>query len=147
MERIAEPKDVVSDGANGLSKALRKVWFHSSHQRCLFHIFGQVRRYTTSRLKTLGEKDLYTLAKASFNMKTMNQAFVWINKLSSWRITYSDFLREMTIDEFGNKCSTHERLIKAESLLRRLIRQQTLFTFWNVLILQYLQQIIILKVE
>ena len=31
MERIAEPKVVVSDGANGLPKALRKVWLHSSH--------------------------------------------------------------------------------------------------------------------
>ena len=44
-------------------------------------------------------------------------------------MTYSDFLREMTIDEFGNKRSTHERLLKAESSLWRLIRQQTLFTF------------------
>ena len=35
----------------------------------------------------------------------------------------------MTIDEFGNKRSTHERLLKAESSLWRLIRQQTLFTF------------------
>ena len=40
-----------------------------------------------------------------------------------------------------------ERLLKTESSLWRLIRQQTLFTFWNVLILQYLQQIIVLKVE
>lgn len=59
----------------------------------------------------------------------MDQAFIWINKLSAWRMTYSDFLREMTIDEFGNKRSTHERLLKAESSLWRLIRQQTLFTF------------------
>lgn len=44
-------------------------------------------------------------------------------------MTYSDFLREMTIDEFGNKRSTHERLLKAESSLWHLIRQQTLFTF------------------
>ena len=49
---------------------------------------------------------------------------VKINNLSK-----SDFLREMTIDEFGNKRSTHERLLKAESSLWRLIRQQTLFTF------------------
>ena len=99
MERIAEPKVVVSDGANGLPKALRKVWPHSSHQRCLFHIFCQVRRYTTSRPKTLAGKDLYSLAKALFNVKTMDQAFIWINELSAWRMTYSDFLREMTIDE------------------------------------------------
>lgn len=88
--------------------------------------FCQVRRYTTSRPKTLAGKDLYTLAKDLFNVKTMDQALVWINELSAWRMTYSDFLREMTIDEFGNKLYLH---------------------FWNVLILQYLQQIIVLKVE
>lgn len=59
----------------------------------------------------------------------MDQAFVWINELSAWRMTYSDFLREMTVDRFGNKRSIHERLLKAESSLWRLIRQQTLFTF------------------
>ena len=62
-------------------------------------------------------------------------------------MTYSDFLREMTIDEFGNKRSIHECLLKVESSLWRLIRQQTLFTFLNVLVLRYLQQIIVLKVE
>lgn len=40
----------------------------------------------------------------------MDQAFVWINKLLAWRMTYSDFFRGMTIDEFGNKRSTHECL-------------------------------------
>ena len=35
----------------------------------------------------------------------------------------------MTVDEFGNKRSTHERLLKAESSIWRMIRQQTLFTF------------------
>ena len=71
----------------------------------------------------------YEHAKALFNVKTMDQAFIWINELSAWRMTYSDFLREMTIDEFGNKRSTHERLLKAESSIWRMIRQQTLFTF------------------
>ena len=61
-------------------------------------------------------------------VKTMDQALVWINELSVWRMTYSDFLREMTVDEFGNKRSTHERLLKAESSIWRMIRQQTLST-------------------
>ena len=91
MGRIAEPKVVVSDGINGLPKAIRNVWPHSSHQRCLFHIFCQVRRYTTSRPKTLAGKDHYNLAKALFDVKTMDQAFVWLNKFSAWRMIYSDF--------------------------------------------------------
>ena len=61
-------------------------------------------------------------------VKTMDQALVWINELSVWRMTYSDFLREMTVDEFGNKRSTHERLLKAESSIWRMIGQQTLST-------------------
>ena len=62
--------------------------------------FCQVRRYTTSRPKSLAGKDLYNLAKAVFDVKTMDQAFLWINELLAWRLTYSDFLREMTVDEF-----------------------------------------------
>ena len=42
MDWIAEPKVVVSDGANSLLKILRKVWPHSSYQRCLFHIFARL---------------------------------------------------------------------------------------------------------
>ena len=71
----------------------------------------------------LAGKDLYNLAKALFDVKTMDQAFLWINELSAWRVTYSDFLREITVDEFGNKRSTYERLFQAESSLWRLIRQ------------------------
>ena len=71
-------------------------------------------------LKTLAGKRSYTLAKDLFNVKTMDQAFIWINKLSAWRMTYSDFLREMTIDGLEKKRSTHELRLFAESSLWRL---------------------------
>ena len=35
----------------------------------------------------------------------------------------------MTIDEHGNKRPTHERLLKAERSLLKLIRENTLFTY------------------
>ena len=35
----------------------------------------------------------------------------------------------MTIDEYGNKRPTHERVLKAERSLLRLIRENTLFTY------------------
>ena len=62
MEWIAEPKVVVSDGTNGLPKALREAWPHSIHQRYLFYIFCRVRQYKTSRPKTLAEKNLLFIA-------------------------------------------------------------------------------------
>ena len=39
MSRIAEPVVVVSDGGTGFAKALKKVWPHANHQRCVFHAF------------------------------------------------------------------------------------------------------------
>ena len=63
MSRITEPALVISDGGKGFNKALRKVWPHAKHQRCLFHVFSQVRRYTTIRPKTLAGAELYALAK------------------------------------------------------------------------------------
>ena len=52
MARIAAPLLVVSDGGTGFQKALKRAWPKAKHQRCLFHAFSQVRRYTTSRPKT-----------------------------------------------------------------------------------------------
>jgi transposase-like protein len=63
MSRIAEPKMVVSDGGSGFAKALKKTLPHAKHQRCIFHVFCQVRRYTTSRPKTSAGLELYVLAK------------------------------------------------------------------------------------
>ena len=63
MDRIPEPKVVVSDGGTGFAKALKKTWPHARHQRCLFHVFCQVKRYTTSQPKTLAGIELYALAK------------------------------------------------------------------------------------
>ena len=42
---------------------------------------------------------------------------------------YQKFLSEMTVDEHGNKRPTHERLLKAERSLLKLIKENTLFTY------------------
>ena len=49
-----------------------------------------------------------------------------------WVKKHQKFLEEMTIDENGNKRPTHERLLKAEKSLFKLIRENTLFTYLNV---------------
>lgn len=57
MKRIAEPRMVVSDGGTGFAKALKKVWPGAKHQRCVFHVFCQVRRYTTSRPNSMAGRE------------------------------------------------------------------------------------------
>lgn len=91
-----------------------------------------MRRYTTTKPKTLAGKDLYRLAKDLFLVNTSDDACAWIDRLVTWRKVYNDFLQEMTTDEYGNQHSTHERLLKAENSLLRLIKQHTLFTFIEI---------------
>lgn len=80
MKRIAEPRMVVSDGGTGFAKALKKVWPGAKHQRCVFHVFCQVRRYTTSRPNSMAGKELYNMAKELLKINTKEEADLWINQ-------------------------------------------------------------------
>lgn len=129
MNRIAEPKMVVSDGGTGFAKALKKVWPKAKHQRCVFHVYSQVKRYTTSRPNTAAGAELYMLAKDLLKVKSKREAQIWTERFIEWIKKYQEFLNEMTIDENGRKRPTHERILKAERSLLKLIRENTLFTY------------------
>ena len=129
MKRIAEPKMVVSDGGTGFAKALKKVWTKAKHQRCIFHVFCQVKRYTTSRPNTMAGIELYSISKDLLTIKNKQEAKLWTNRFIKWIKKYQEFLSEMTIDERGNKRPTHERLLKAERSLLKLIKENTIFTY------------------
>lgn len=129
MQRIAAPAIVVSDGGPGFRKALKRVWPKAKLQRCTFHAFLQVKRYTTSRPKTIAGIEMYMIAKDLLMIKDMEQAGHWVTRLINWRIKHKTFLSEMTRDEKGKLRPMHERLLKAERSLARLVRQNTLFTY------------------
>ena len=129
MKRIAEPKMVVSDGGTGFAKALKKVWPKAKHQRCIFHVFCQVKRYTTSRPNTMAGIELYSISKDLLTIKNKQEAKLWTNRFIKWIKKYQEFLSEMTIDGRGNKRPTHERLLKAERSLLKLIKENTIFTY------------------
>lgn len=129
MQRIAAPAMVVSDGGPGFRKALKRVWPKAKLQRCIFHAFLRVKRYTTGRPKTIAGIEMYMIAKDLLMIKDMEQAGHWVTRLINWRIKHKTFLSEMTRDEKGKLRPMHERLLKAERSLARLVRQNTLFTY------------------
>ena len=129
MSRIAEPKVVVSDGGKGFAKALKKVWPNAEHQRCLFHVFSQVKRYTTSKPKTTAGIELYVLAKDLLHIDTKEDAEKWIDRFLAWMKKHYEFLSQMTYDEYGRKRPTHERLIKAQRSIVILLKAGTMFTY------------------
>ena len=129
MQRIAAPAMVVSDGGPGFRKALKRVWPKAKLQRCTFHAFLQVKRYTTGSPKTIAGIEMYMTAKDLLMIKDLGQAANWVTRLINWRIKHKTFLSEMTRDEKGKLRPMHERLLKAERSLVRLVRQNTLFTY------------------
>ena len=129
MKRIAEPRMVVSDGGTGFAKALKEVWPNAKHQRCLFHVFCQVKRYITSRPNTEAGRELYSLSRELLKLNNRRDAEEWVKCFLEWVKKHQDFLSEMSVDEHGNRRPTHERLLKAERSILRLIRENTLFTY------------------
>lgn len=131
LSRIAEPLVVVSDGGTGFRKAVRKAWPHAAVQRCAFHVFCQVRRYTTNHPNTAAGIELYALAKDLLHVEKVSEADRWIGSFLEWMSRYNRFLSQMTYDENGDSRPTHERLIKAERSIARLIEDGTMFTYLN----------------
>ena len=129
MSRIEEPVMVVSDGGSGFNKALRKTWLHARHQRCLFHVFSQIKRYTTTRPKTLTGVELYTLSKDLLKLDTKEEAEKWTERFVEWMSKYNKFLSQMSRDENGNWRYTHERLLKAQRSIVRLIKENSMFIY------------------
>ena len=129
MSRISEPELVVSDGGSGFAKALKKTCPHANHQRCVFHAFCQIKRYTTTKPKTLAGIELYALSKDLLHIETMEAAEKWVDRFVDWMSRYSLFLSQMTTDEFGRSRPTHERLIKAKNSIVRLLKENTMFTY------------------
>lgn len=131
MSRIAEPVMVVSDGGTGFTKALKKAWPNAKHQRCLFHVFCQIKRYTTSKPKTAAGIELYALAKDLLQLETEKEKEKWVARFIDWMRKYNRFLSQLTYDEYGNSRYTHERLIKAQNSIMRLLKEGTMFTYFD----------------
>ena len=94
MDPISAPDMVVCDGGTGFAKAVRSVWPTARVQRCLFHTYTQVKRYTTSRPKLQAGRELYALAIDLMHLETLHQADWWIEHYLSWCELWADFLEE-----------------------------------------------------
>ena len=129
--RIAPPEMVVTDGGSGFARAVKLEWPATKVQRCTFHAFCQVKRYTTSRPKLQADIELYSLAHDLTCIRTLHQADLWIDKFMNWCDFWNDFLEEQSVVE-GKKIFTHERLRKARRSLVNLINAGTLFTYLDV---------------
>lgn len=128
MSRIAPPDVLVCDGSGGIEKARRAYWPNTSVQRCLFHVFDQVKRCTTTKPKLQAGVELYGIAKNLMHVADLNGAAAWLAAFANWCTTWEEFLKERTVVD-GRSQYKHERLRKARRILEKLCREGTLFTY------------------
>jgi transposase-like protein len=128
MGRIPAPDVAICDGGTGFEKARRQMWPSTRVQRCVFHAFCQVKRYTTANPKLSAGIELYALAKELLHIKDIEAAAKWIANLSSWNTKWTEFLSETSFID-NRRVFTHDRLIKAKNSLNRLVSNKTLFTY------------------
>lgn len=118
----------VPDGGSGFAKAVRETWPRTRVQRCTFHAFSQVKRYTTTRPKLQAGRELYLIARDLMGIETLHQAELWVEHCLDWCGFWADFLEDRTVVD-GRRVYTHERLRRARSSLSSLVSAGTLFTY------------------
>lgn len=126
MGRIAAPDVLVCDGGGAIEAARRQMWPQTRVQRCVFHVFCQVKRCTTSRPKTQAGVDLYALARRLLAIGSLDEAALWLADLQRWCNAYESFLKERAEDGRHFK---HRRLRKARRSLVSLCQAGVLFTY------------------
>lgn len=94
-------------------------------------MFCQIKRYTTSKPKTAAGIELYVLAKDLLHLETKGEKDAWVTRFIDWMQKYNRFLSQLTYDEYGNSRYTHERLIKAQNSIMRLLKEGTMFTYFD----------------
>lgn len=128
LEQIPAPGVLVSDGGSGLPSALRQVWPHTQHQRCLFHLQMNVTRHLTRNPRTRAGRALRQLVMQLSDVWDEDHAITWQVRLEEWWQTFGHLTRERTMLRNGRFGYTHDRLRKAWFLIRTVVRKDLIFT-------------------
>lgn len=137
LEGISEPKVVVCDGQKGILLAIARTWPNVAIQRCLFHVWQNIRAKLTLHPQTVAGQDLLQLTRDLWEAKTEERANYWVKALNSWGERYDAFVRERTyyLNPNSNRKRwwyTHRGLRSAYKQLDKLIKNKELFTYLNV---------------
>ena len=129
FEQIPAPRVVVCDGGTGIPTAVRNAWPTTRMQRCLFHVQMNIRQHLTLNPRTPAGTRLLALARMLSHVHTIEQAIRWQQHLDHWWRAHGHLTTQRTRYANGQSGWTHDRLRKAWKLLRKLTRQDLLFTY------------------
>ncbi len=133
LQQFPSPTVVVCDGQKGILLAIARCWPQARVQRCIFHVWQNIRVKLTLHPLTEAGQVLLQLTRDLWNVKMPEQAAVWEHRLTTWHERNGDFIRERTnkdTSEPGKRrwWYTHGRLRSAYYQLNKLLQDNQLFT-------------------
>ncbi|MBI4175059.1 IS1249 family transposase [Candidatus Berkelbacteria bacterium] len=99
LEKIPAPTIVVCDGQKGILRAIARCWPQTKIQRCLFHVWQNVRAKLTLHPQTTAGQELLQLTRGLWLVNTTNHAWNWQRSLEAWFVRYGSFIQERTYFE------------------------------------------------
>ena len=144
LKQIPAPLVVVCDGGSGIRAALREQWPDTLTQRCIFHVWLNMRTHLTLNPRTPAGQALLEIGRHLRKVTTPDEAITWMQHLNDWHTVYGYLTCERSYAKrqlpggvwdspTGKKWwYTHDRLRKAYNLLAELQRRDHLFTYLKV---------------
>lgn len=134
LERLPAPLVIVCDGQKGVLLAIIRCWPKTKIQRCVFHVWQNIRVKLTLHPQTRAGQDLLQLTRDLWQVKTNEHSLAWHEQLKAWHQNYGIFIRERTY--FDSPTSGHRRwwythrgLRSAYKQLEKLVQTNQLFTY------------------
>lgn len=134
LEKIPAPIVVVCDGQKGILLAIARCWPNTRIQRCIFHVWQNIRVKLTLHPQTEAGRELLQLTRDLWQINTAEQATRWQEQLEAWHKHYESFVREQTYvpepkPHHRRWWYTHGRLRSAYYQLHKLVQDNQLFSY------------------
>jgi len=135
FDKFPAPTVVVCDGQKGVLLAIARCWPKAHVQRCIFHVWRNIRTKLSLHPQTEAGQELLNLAKVLLKgIYTKEGALIWQQQLESWEQRYNSLIRERTCvvkPRPGQRkwWYTHGRLCSAYKQLDKLLGDNQLFTY------------------
>lgn len=135
LGKLPAPTVVVCDGQKGILLAIGRLWPNARIQRCIFHVWQNIRTKLSLHPQTTAGQELLSLAKVLLKgIHTKEEAQVWEANLAAWGKRHDRLIRERTNADNPrpgkhNWWYTHGRLRSAYKQLDKLVKANQLFTY------------------
>ncbi len=134
LAAIPEPIAIVCDGQKGMLLAIGRYWPHARIQRCLFHVWLNMKDKLTLHPQTDAGKDLLRYYRTIWRVKTAAEADEWTAQFKVFYTAHDEFLKQRTVNKQPRPGQrkwwyTHRDVRSAYRQIDKLLADKQLFTY------------------